>query len=224
MSHVKIEDIDVNQLKIAKSSRTVTLRYNNLPFQLATCKLYSPFGVKGTNSDYSPFTNWTIDCSIDQNNSDASQLYQTNIDLLDTRLIELIKESCNSFNPRNMEEVDLTGDFYSPILRNNKTWPKLMKISVPRDTKGNLLSVIFDENTEKIPITDKNIEQILCKGKVFKAIIEFSKFWIYKGRIGTTWHLIQMKLISKTTKDKEPEDTEAPNASIYTNNLMLDDN
>ena len=219
MSHVKIEDVVLDQLKIAKAGRTVTLRYNDLPFQLATCKVYSPFGVSGNTSDYSPFTNWTIGCSVSQ----AGDTYESNIAKLDTKLIEIIKEQRNSFNPRSMEEIDLDGDFYTPILRANKTWPKLMKLSLPRDSKGNLLTVIFDKNTQKVPITDKNIEQILKKGTNFKAIIEFSKFWIYNKKIGSTWNLLQMKLVESVPEPDEPEDTQGPSANIYTNNLMLDD-
>jgi len=215
MSHIKIEDLNLDKLKISKSGKTVTLRYDNLPLQLATCKLYSPFGVKGKNSDYSPFTNWTIDCSVCKTN-------QFDTSLLDNKIIGLIKESPDLFNARHMDDVDLNSDFFSPIFKNNKTWPKLMKISLPRDTKGNILSVVFNENTEKIPVTDTCIEKILCKGQIFKAIIEFSKFWIFQGRIGTTWNLVQMKLV-KISNEQDPEDKEAPDANMYTNKLMLDD-
>ena len=215
MSHIKIEDLKLDQLKIAKSGKTVTLRYNNLPFQLSTCKIYSPFGVKGKNSDYSPFTNWTIDCSTSNPN-------QFDTSALDQRIIELIKESSNLFNPRHMDEIDLNSDFFSPIFKQNKSWPKLMKISLPRDSKGNILTVVFNEETEKIPVTDSCIEKILSKKQVFKAIIEFSKFWIFQGRIGITWNLIQLKLI-KSEVEQEPEDIADINANIYTNKLMLDD-
>lgn len=224
MSHIKPENFYKSLLKIAKSGRVVSLRYDGNPFQLSSCKMYTPFGINSKSNDYSPFTNLTLDCSINQ--SDASIAYQTTIDTIDTSVIELIKSNNNLFNPKDTQNIDFdqeTNDFYSPILRQNKTYPKLMKLSFPRDRNGNILTVLFDEDGKKVLLNDNNIEDLLGKGTVFKCIVEFSKFWCFQNRIGSTWNVLQLRICPK--KITQELDTVDPTLqkSNFNNNLMLDD-
>lgn len=212
MSHVNLNDLDLSKLKIGKSGRMVKLMYNKEPLQLVTCKLYTPFGAKVVSNNYSNFSNCYIDCSLNQSNSDSSVKYQVLLEDLDNRIKELIKESVHLFNTDSEANAEQSVELnYKPILKENKTYPKLMKITLPRDTKGNFDFVIFDENKEKVTITDNNIETILHKGKVFKGIIECGKIWYYKDNFGTTWNLKQMKFaereITKNETSKSGNDT-----------------
>jgi hypothetical protein len=221
MSHINITDLDLTKLKIGKSGRTVKLLYDGNPLQLVTSKMYAPFGVKVNNSDYSHFTNCHLDSSLNQSNSAASLEIKQVFSSFDEKIVELIKESQSSFNPKDINDIDFDGDdFYSPMFKGKSNYPKLMKISLPRDKNGNFDFVIFDENKQKVPITDSNIETVLSKGKVFKSIIECSKVWTYKGKIGTTWNLIQMRL----TESKQNEEGETTtNKTGFAQNLLLDD-
>jgi hypothetical protein len=215
MSHIKIEEIDYKLLKIAKSGRTVCLRYNNDPFQISTCKLYTPFGVNGYANNYSPYTDWSISCSVSQLNNS----FQNEFDKLDNNLIELIKDSDHLFKDIDFEN----NNFYNPTFKQNKSFPKLMKLAIPRDKNGNILTVFFDENATKIPVDDKNIEQILSKRTIFKCIIESKKLWSFKGLIGSIWEILQIRIISRQTDIEPDEDVTVIDPSIYTKNLMLDD-
>ena len=225
MSHIKPENFDQSQLKIAKSGRAVSLRYSGNPFQLSSCKMYTPFGINGKSNDYSPFTNWTLDCSINQNQSEASVAYQTTIDTIDASMIDLIKSNNNLFNPKDTQNIDFdTDDFYSPILRPNKTYPKLMKLSFPRDRNGNILAVLFDEDGKKVLLNDNNIEELLGKGTVFKCITEFSKFWCFQNRIGSTWNVLQLRICPRKMSTEEPEiEQETVQKANFNTNLLLDD-
>lgn len=225
MSHVNVLEIDLDELHIGKSGRMVKLLYKKQPLQLVTGKLYTPFGVKINKNDYSEFTTCHLDCSLNQSQSETSVKYREALEKLDARIIELIRESKGSFNPRDFDTVDVEGDrFYSPMLRENKTYPKLMKISLPRDKNGNFDFVIFDEDKQKIPVNDKNIEEVLSKGKVFKGILECNKIWLYKGRIGSTWNLVQMRLTPRQDpSDPEESPRRSDDAKVYNQNLMIDD-
>lgn len=214
MSHIKIEEVDHKMLKIAKSGRTISLRYNNEPFQISTCKLYTPFGVNGYSNNYSPYTDWAINCSVSQLNNS----FQNEFDKLDSHVTSLIKESDHLF-----KDIDFESNFYNTTFRENKSYPKLMKLSLPRDKNGNILAVFFDENAKKILVDDKNIEQILSKRTIFKCIIELSKLWSFKGHIGATWNVLQIRIISKNSEIEPDEDTTVVDSSIYTSKLMLDD-
>jgi hypothetical protein len=223
MSHVNITDIDFTKLKIGKTGRTVKVLYENNPLQIVTTKMYTPFGVKVNNSDYSHFTNCHLDSSLNQNNSQASTEVRQVFEDLDQHIVELIKQNQNVFQQKDIGDIDFDNDnFYSPIFKGNSNYPKLMKISLPRDKNGNFDFVIFDENKQKVPINDSNVETVLAKGRIFKSIIECSKVWTYKGKIGTTWNIIQMRFVPKNEVG-EPEETTTSSKNIYNQNLMLDD-
>ena len=224
MSHINLFDLDLTKLRIAKSGRAIKLLYNKEPLQIVTGKLYTPFGVKVNTNSYSSFTTCHIDCSLNQSNSEASVAYRNALEALDVKIIELLQESIHLFNTGNASyQADDIPSIYSPILRENKTFPKLIKIGLPRDARGNFECVLFNENKEKIFIDDSNVEQILCKGKIFKGIIECSKFWYYNGRFGTTWSLKQLKFVENKERDVDvDESTDQNKAEIYQSMMLLD--
>lgn len=235
MSHINLNEIDLSKLRIAKVGRTVKLIYGESkePLQLVTGKLYSPFGVRVNENKYGNFSNCNIDCSLNQSNSEVSVAYRTSLEALDQRVIELLGESDNLFeNDKNKPHQDLFNDiqsYYSPILRENKTYPKLMKIALPRDTKGNFECVIFDENKEKVQLDDNNVEQVLCKGKIFKSIIECKNVWYYNSpagpKFGTTWNLKQMRFTQNDPSSNQSSSGERvkPDNKMYETNMLLDD-
>jgi hypothetical protein len=184
--------------------------------------MYTPFGVKVNTNNYSSFTNCTLDCSLNQNNSEVSVKYRESLDALDQRIIQLIQESLHLFNTDTNYTPEDIPNIYGPILRENKTFPKLMKITLPRDSKGNFDYVVFNEDKEKVQITDDDkLLEVLCKGKIFKGIIECGKIWYFKGRFGTTWNLKQLKFVENTIIDKPSVNvSNAPDAQVY---MMLDD-
>lgn len=93
-----------------------------------------------------------------------------------------------------------------------------------RDSKGNFESVIFDENKDKIIINEKSLEDVLCKGKIFKTIIECNKIWYYNGRFGTTWNIKQLKFVNNIPIDENTTDNNTnTNNNIYQNIMILDD-
>ena len=222
-SHINILDIDLSKLDLGKSGRNIKLLYNRQPLQLVTSKMYTPFGVKVYNNDYSSFTNCHLDCSLNQGQDEILLALAA----LDNRIIELIKSKSNLFKDAiNIEFDDDVSTYYSPFLRPNKNYPKLMKISLPRDKNGNFDFVLFSENKDKVPVDDKNIEDIFCKGTSFKGIIECSKLWYYKGKFGSTWNLVQLRFSPKginVDDDAEEQSSESIKMANYTTNMMLDD-
>ena len=105
-----------------------------------------------------------------------------------------------------------------------------MKINIPRDTNGNLTTVVFDHDEEKILLEDSNIESVLSKGNIFKGIIKCNKIWYSKGgRFGIDWNMVQMKLYKKENKYnknkngaiEDTEDTEDEGNELKS--LMIDD-
>jgi hypothetical protein len=218
MSHINILDLDLSKLKLGKSGRTIKLIYEGNPLQLVTTKMYAPFGVKIFNNDYSHFTNCHIDCSISETNMKIREAYQN----LDDKIKELVMNS----NEKTFTEINFEDPtFYSSMFKGTSNYPKLMKISLPRDKNGNFDFVIFDDNKDKVKITESTIENVLGKRVVFKSIIECNKIWAYKGKVGVTWNLVQMRLVPKSeqSESSEPEENVPSEHNIYTQNMMIDD-
>jgi len=218
------KNIDDSLFKLAKSGRAVKILYNKEPVQICTSILYSPFGVKPIVKEWSNFTEYNIDCSLNQSNSENSVLFRETIERIDQIIQQLVKDNLNLFNVKDSNFV------YNNILRQNGNYPKLVKFNLPRDKNGNFESFIFDINKEKIPVSENNIEEILSKGKVFRAIIECVKVWVYNGKVGSIWKVVQLKFSEKELDNSVKNNITDTNfndknnicTNVYTQ-LMIDD-
>ena len=211
---------NLKDIKLGKSGRAVKLFYNKEPIQICTSTMYLPFGVKSVNKEWNNFSEYSIDCSLNQSSSETSIVFRDTINDLDSVINELVKANLSMFNNKNETATD--SFVYSPMLRENKTYPKLMKLQLPRDKNGNFESFIFDETKHKIPINENNITEILHKGRTFKAIIECVKVWYYNGKVGSIWKVVQLKFAEKTISDNTNTNTADNQETIY-GKLMIDD-
>jgi hypothetical protein len=181
--------------QLAKSGRAVKLLYNKEPVQVCTSTLTSPFGVKSNEKEWSNFTEYSIDCSVNNVNSESATTFKTFLETLDVEMEKLLRKNIGMFP--NVNISDDSEIAYSPIYKGNGDYPKLIKLQLPRDKLGNFESFIFDSSKNKIKLTDDNIAEILAKRKYFKCIIECSKVWHYNGRIGSIWNIVQLRFSDK---------------------------
>lgn len=213
---IDLANYNIEDFKLGKSGRAVKLFYNKEPLQICTSILYTPFGVKSINKEWSNFTEYNIDCSLNQSSSDISINFKEFIDKLNVIIVKLVNENKSLF----VKSGDLFNDnfTYSPILRENKNYPKLMKLQLTRDKNGNFETFIFNEKKEKVSINENNIETILTKGKTFKTIIECVKIWYFDGKVGSIWKISQLKFCENSYKSTEDPDeiTNNTNLNIYT--------
>jgi len=214
MSLIDISNLDWNAFSLGKSGRSVKLLYNKVPFQFCTSLLYTPFGVKSSSKDWSKFDDYYLDCSLNQSNSDQSIIFRDFVSKLDDKINELIKENKNILNITD-ENYD-----YNNILRENKNYPKLMKLQLPRDKNGNFDCFIFKHDKTKIKIDETNIEDVISKGKIFKCIVECSKLWYFKEKVGSIWNIVQLKFVDLKVLNENNAET---SPHIY-NSCMIDEN
>ncbi|NBU34174.1 hypothetical protein EB118_04875 [bacterium] len=184
-----ITDFDFNKLKIGKSGRLLKLVYDKEPLSFCTEALYMPFSVNSNTKEWSNMTEYSIECSLDQSSSEQSVAFKTFLEKLDETVESLLKA-----------HPDVTTDFtYYKFFKDNGNYPKRMRLQLPRDKYGNFCSFVFDNNKNKIPISEDNLETVLCKGKVFKCIIECAKVYIYNGKAGSIWNITQLKFQQPTS-------------------------
>lgn len=187
-----LNDIKFENLNIGKSGRTFKLIYDKQSLQITTNTLYMPFNLNKYKKQWSNFEEYTVDCYIDDSKLNGD--YIDKLTQFNDCVFELLKSQRNLFNVPDDAEIT-----YSSFYRENKTYPKLLKLQLPRDAQGNFTTQFFDENSEKIYVDEDNIEEILQKKSIFKTIIGCSKVYLYQGKAGCLWDILQLKLEPKKT-------------------------
>lgn len=215
---INIENIEWDKLKLVKSGRTVKLMYDKKPLSFCTSTLYSPFGVKSIMKDWATFSEYSIECSLNQSSSESAVAFRTFLEELDKRVSAMVQDNLEVFNnPKSNVQVPSSVD-YQPIMKENGNYPKRMRLQLSRDKNGNFTSFVFDENKNSIKIDEGNVSDILIKGKAFKAIIECSKVWLYNGKVGTIWNIDQLRF-ADSSKAKPVQSTDQ---SVYSELMICD--
>ena len=211
--------LNFDNLMLAKSGRVIKLIKDKQPLSLSTITLYLPFGVSKFKKQWSAFEEYSVDCYINDSNNNTE--YVSKLTEFNDHIFNLSKSNLQLFGLHSSAEVT-----NSPFYRDNKNYPKLLKLQLPRDQNGNFTTQFFDENSERIVINEQNIETILHKKTLFKSIITCSKVWAYQNKIGSVWNIVQLKLVSLPKNNENNSDSEGgsesnlPNNSIYTQSLI----
>ena len=223
MTVIDLQNLELEKFKLGKSGRAIKLLYDKEPVQFCTSTMYLPFGIKSVTKEWSNYPEYNMDCFLNNSTSDISITFRESIEKLDEIIKNLVKSNLALFNSKN--ESANENFTYSPILRENGNFPKLMRLQLSRDRNGNFESIVFDENKKKIKIEEHNINTILSKGKNFKTIIECVKVWYYNGKVGSIWNIIQLKFSEKLKIENEGNSNFETNTVINPvyNQLMIDD-
>lgn len=193
MSNIVIQNLQelvFDQFNLAKVSRNVRLIHNKQNININTHVLYMPFNLSKYKKQWSNFEEYSVDCYV-QDVACSEKLSQ-----FDDYIFDLSKKNSQLFNVQNLNDAS-----YSPMYRENKTYPKLLKLYLPRDNNGNFTTQFFDDKSEKIIVDENNIETILSKKTMFKCIITCSKVWYYQNKIGSIWNIVQLKMVSNDNKN-----------------------
>lgn len=221
MPVVDLDTFDFSNLRLGKSGRAIKLLNGKEPVQLCTSTMYLPFGVKYVVKEWSNYAEYSIDCFLNNSRSDVSVKFRESVERLDSVISDLVKRNLGMFDSKT-ERAD-ENFVYTPLLRENGAYPKLMRLQLGRDRNGNFESFIFDENKQKVPVDENNIETVLAKGKVFKTIIECVKVWYYNGKVGSIWKIVQLKFSDRTTEKETEQFTNNNQSQNVYNQLMIDD-
>ena len=202
MAIISIDSVDWNKFSLAKSGRMVKLLYDKEPVKFCTATLYSPFGVKSVDKEWSNFLEYSIDTSTCS--TESSEKFIKFVELLDETIKKLVDDNLALFNTT---KANATEDYdYCPIFKTNGNYPKLMKLLFTRDKNGNFESFVFDNQKNNITISENNLADTIPKGQRFKCIVECAKLWFYNGKVGSIWNIVQLKLGAKEVKSPPKND------------------
>lgn len=196
MSIISLQSVDWSKFSLAKSGRTIKLLYDKEPVKFCTATLYSPFGVKSVDKEWSNFLEYSIDSSTCS--TESSEKFTQFIEQLDNTIKTLVDQNLHLFNTAKSNATD---DYdYCPIFRGNGNYPKLVKLMFSRDKHGNFESFVFDNAKKKIAVSEDNLCETIPRAQRFKCIIECSKVWYFNGKVGSMWNIVQLKLGAKVEK------------------------
>jgi hypothetical protein len=231
-----LNDVNFQSINLAKSGRSVKLIYDKQTLNITTPTLYMPFNLNKYQKQWSNFEDYSVDCYVDTYGENETQDTIGKLNALNECIFETVKSNLNLFNVPNNEEIS-----FSPFYKDNKSFPKLLKLNFPRDTNGNFITQFFDENSNKIFVDETNIDTILTKKTSFKTIIGCSKVYVYQNKAGCSWDILQLKLnpvkkanntnnynINDTDSVEMSDDSDnssngGGNNKIYTQMSMIDD-
>lgn len=195
MTIQNLHELSFNNLKLAKVGRNIKLLNDKQSLNINTNILYMPFNLNKYKKQWSNIEEYSVDCYV-QDNLSSNKLVE-----FDNVIFDLVKNNSQLFG-----SSDLNDAVYSTMYRDNKNYPKLLKLYLPRDSNGNFTTQFFDHESNKIIINEDNIESILTKKTMFKCIITCTKVWYYQNKIGSIWEIVQLKLNDNKDKDKDNSD------------------
>lgn len=174
-------DIDIQKTSTCKSGKSLKI-VNDMkkPLELQTGVLYSPFGVSKFENKWSGLYDYSVSCYVD--------------------------EKFEKFITELGEHVAKTGNLtVVPGMKVNGDYPKLFKLKLPRDSNGNFNFVVFDNDKQKIRVTEDNVEEIFCKKRTFKCIIQCEKVNEWKEEWYIHWIITQMRYAAPTAVPEQPK-------------------
>lgn len=167
-ANLSIEGLNV--FKSGKSFKLVDSTKNPLTF--VSCRLYLPFGTSSFRNDYSGMNDYSISCYSDPDFSEFC-----------TRLDGKISEAIQPYIHGELQ----------PMLKQNKDYPKLLRLKLPRDSNGNFNFVVFDEKENKIKVTENNVYDVFCKKRAFKCVMQCDKISSWNDKVYVSWILTQAR-------------------------------
>lgn len=203
------------QLDIIKAGRGVKLVNNKEQLAFTTGILCLPFGLKSEKRDWSPHMEYYMDAFVVE---DEQIDYFTKLDQHIKHIIEA---------KRDMLKIIEDVPDIRPVLRENtfrENTNYILKLNLKRDNNGNFTSFMFNDGPDnelvKLKVTEANINEYLKKGVSFKATIECTKIWYFKGKVGSSWAVNQLRFCKQSTKEEPPERPEGEEEVDFTQNLF----
>jgi hypothetical protein len=188
-SILHIKDINIDDIEIVKIKEDrrsfFTLCLNTVPLEFSTSILYTPFGINKNANNFTHMNEYYINVSINSSDTENATKSREMLEELDKKIESLIRDNLDFF------KVDTNWEYMS-CYKNNKDYPKLIKLNFNRDKNGNFITHVFDSNKEKILLDEENLEELFKRGSSFRAIINCGKIWSYNNRIGSIWNINQL--------------------------------
>jgi hypothetical protein len=192
----KITYSDVKMLE--NGGKVVYVSYNKAPLVLQTPEMSAPFGMQNWNNDNR--IKYTMDLSFKgMDRRVGVQTFYNVLETLDNKLVEdAFKNQATWFKGRKITSPEVASALYTPLIKHAKDkdtgevtdkWPPTFKMTVPwKDNK--FMCEVYDDKRNPL-----DLSAIDTKGARVTGIIQFMGLWMAGGKFGSSWRVLQMKII-----------------------------
>ena len=200
------KEFDINNVSFSdvrmldNGGKVVYVSYNNAPMILQTPQMVAPFGMSQWENEGKSNTKYTIDLSFKAMDKNPSmQAFYNALEEIDAKLVkDGFKHQQTWFKGKKYNSEEIVEALYTPLIRHAKDrqtgeitdkYPPTFKLTVPYKD-GKFTCEAFDDARNSV-----DIATVETKGSKVTAIIQCMGLWFAGGKFGSTWRIVQMKVV-----------------------------
>jgi hypothetical protein len=184
-----IAAVGFSKLRKNKNGGTaVYLNVSDKKLYLQLPKLRSPYGLSTYTDESSGKTSYSLDLSLDTDNTDAMDLREK-LTQLDDLIIKTVVENSKEWLGKKFNETVCREALYKPLVRQGKEpYPDTIKLKILANDKGEFVPETYNTNREQVGL------DTISKGSKVTCIVDMVQIWFIDNKFGVTVRLQQALL------------------------------
>jgi hypothetical protein len=181
-----IEAVGFSKLRKNKNGgKAVYLNVSDKKLYLQLPKLRSPYGLSTYTDESSGKTSYSLDLSLDTDNTDAMDLREK-LTQLDDLIIKTVVENSKEWLGKKFNEAVCREALYKPLVRQGKEpYPDTIKLKILANDKGEFVPEAYNTNREQVGL------DTISKGSKVTCIVDMVQIWFIDNKFGVTVRLQQ---------------------------------
>jgi len=184
-----IEAVGFSKLRKNKSGgKAVYLNVSEKKLYLQLPKLRSPYGLSTYTDDTTGKTSYSLDLSLDTDNTEAMELREK-LTQLDELIIKTVVENSKEWLGKKFNEAVCREALYKPLVRQGKEpYPDTVKLKILTSSTGDFVPEAYSTSRERVGL------DTITKGSKVTCIVDFVQIWFIDNKFGVTVRLQQALL------------------------------
>ncbi len=202
------KEFDINNVSssdirtLDNGGKVAYMSYNGAPLILQTPTMSAPFGLSTWDNDGKGPLKYSLDLSFKGMDRNAGlQTFYNVLEAIDKKMIEDGLANAASWFKGKKVSKDVLEALYTPLIRHAKDkngditdkYPPTFKVTVP-NKDGKPTCEVYDDKRELVDLL-----AMQTKGSRVTAIVQWMGLWFAGGKYGTTWKVLQMKVVPNAT-------------------------
>ena len=184
-----IEAVGFSKLRKNKSGgKAVYLNVSDKKLYLQLPKLRSPYGLSTFTDENTGKTSYSLDLSLDTDNTEAMELREK-LTQLDDLIIKTVVENSKEWLGKMFNEAVCREALYKPLVRPGKEpYPDTVKLKILTSSTGDFVPEAYSTSRERVGL------DTITKGSKVTCIVDFVQIWFIDNKFGVTVRLQQALL------------------------------
>ncbi len=195
MEFLKIENVDVKEIKFSKTKsqkgrRFINAYYNKKILGLKFPSLRIPFNTK-----INQFGQLELNLSLDKNDALIKSIKE-----IDNQMSSFCKE--HEWFPGSVKPV------YTPMLKESVKgdYPPTIKLKIPIKDSNEIKTSFYDSTKKKMVVkTPEDVSEVLKQGVRVQAAAECNGIWFMDNKYGLSWKAEQVRITMAESKSRKPD-------------------